>query len=197
MSKYEKIDELLKQNNGYLFTSEVEQNGISRTYLAKYVKDNGLEKVAKGIYISPDTWEDELFILQSKYSKVVFSGETALYLHGLIDREYSEINVTVPPHFNRTRLCEQGIVVKQESSQIYEMGIIELEDNFGNIIRTYNKEKCICNLIKNRKNVEVQQFQTAMRTYMRDTSREMSRLFMYAEKMKIKEELMKYVEVML
>ena len=156
-----------------------------------------MEKVAKGIYISPDTWKDELYILQNKYSKVVFSGETALYLNGLIDREYSEINVTVPPHFNRTRLCEKGIVVKQESSEIYEMGIIELEDNFGNIIRTYDKEKCICNLIKNRKNVEVQHFQTAMRPYMKDTSRKMSRLFLYAERMKIKEELMKYVEVML
>ena len=51
MNKYEKLNELLKKGNGYLFTSEVEKNEISRTYMAKFVRDNNLEKVAKGIYI--------------------------------------------------------------------------------------------------------------------------------------------------
>ena len=31
MNKYEKLNELLKKGNGYLFTSEVEKNEISRT----------------------------------------------------------------------------------------------------------------------------------------------------------------------
>lgn len=197
MNKYEKLNELLQKGNGYLFTSEVEKNEISRTYMAKFVKDNNLEKVAKGIYISEDTWEDELYILQIRYPKIIFSGETALYLHGMIDREYSEINITVPPHFNRTRLCEQGVVVHQEKTEIYELGIVELQTDFGNTVRTYNREKCVCDMIKCRGNIEVQQFQTAMKTYMRDKSKEMSRLLMYAEKLKIKEEVMKYIEVML
>ena len=119
MNKYEKLNELLKKGNGYLFTSEVEKNEISRTYMAKFVRDNNLEKVAKGIYISEDTWKDELYILQIRYPRIVFSGETALYLHGMIDREYSEINVTVPPFFNRTRLCEQEVVVHQDKREIY------------------------------------------------------------------------------
>lgn len=197
MNKYEKLDELINKCNGYLFTSDVQKNGISRTYLARYVKENNLERVSKGIYISPSTWEDELFILQHNYSKVVFSGETALYLHGLIDREYSEINVTIPPNFNRTRLCEQGISVHQEKTEIYELGIIEKKTNLGNLVRVYNKEKCICEMLKNRKNIDVQHFQTAMKTYMHDKSKELSRLMFYAEKLKVKDELMKYIEVML
>ncbi len=196
MNKFEMLNELMWKQNGYLFTAEVEKKGISRTYLAKYVKENNLEKVAKGIYISEDTWKDELYVLQKRYAKIVFSGETALYLHGLIDREYSEISVTVPPLFNRTRLCEQGIIVHQDKTEVYELGIMELETSFGNKIRTYDKEKCICDMLR-RRNMEVQHFQTAMKTYMRDQSKEMSKLIGYAKKLKVREELMKYVEVML
>ena len=93
MTKFEEIDKLLEQNDGYLFSKDVEKAGISRTYLASYVKERGLEKVSKGIYISPDTWEDELYILQLRYPKVIFFGETALYLPEMIDREYSQITV--------------------------------------------------------------------------------------------------------
>ena len=197
MTKYEKLDELLEIGNGYLFTSDVEKNGISRTYLAKYVKEKGREKVAKGMYIAENAWEDELYILQCRYPRIVFCDETALYLHGLIDREYFDIHVTVPPKFNRTRLCEQGIVVRQEQMEQYLLGVVEIETNFGNRVRTYDRERCICDMIKNREVMEVQQFQTAMKTYMREQSKRMSRLMMYAKELKVREELMKYVEVML
>ena len=36
MNKYEYMTELLQENNVYLFTAQVENAGISRTYLAKY-----------------------------------------------------------------------------------------------------------------------------------------------------------------
>lgn len=89
MKKYEYMSELLQENNGYLFIEQVEKAGISRTYLAKFVQENHLENVAKGIYISQDTWADELYILQIRNPKIIFSGETALYLQSMIDREYS------------------------------------------------------------------------------------------------------------
>jgi len=36
-----------------------------------------------------DVWPDDLFILQQRNGAIIYSGETALYLHGLTDREYS------------------------------------------------------------------------------------------------------------
>ena len=43
----------------------------------------------------------------------------------------------------------------------------------------------------------MQQFQTAMKTFMRDKEKNMSRLIQYGEQLKIRDEIMKYVEVML
>ena len=196
MTKYEEIDKLLEQNDGYLFTKDVENVGISRTYLASYVKERGLEKVSIGIYISPDTWEDELYILQLRYPKVVFSGETALYIHGLIDREYSQITVTVPPRFNRTRLLSEGVVIHQEQEVSYNTGIIEIQTNFGNTVRVYDVEKTICDLVKLRGKIEVQHYQTAIKSYMRSKDKDLSRLIKYADALKVRDKIMKYVEVM-
>ena len=197
LNKYEYMGELLQENNGYLFTAQVEKAGVSRTYLAKFVQENHLEKVAKGIYISQDTWPDELYILQIRNPKIIYSGETALYLQGMIDREYTDICITVPPRFNQTRLRSKGVKVNQEKKSVYQLGIVEVETNYGNIVRTYNKERCICDIIKYRKKNEVQQFQTAMKTFMRDKEKNMSRLMQYGEQLKIRDEIMKYVEVML
>ncbi len=197
MSKYEYISELLRENNGYLFTAQVEKGGISRTYLAKYVQENHLEKIARGIYISEDTWEDELYILQLLNPMIIYSGETALYLQGMTDREYSDIYITVPPKFNQTRLRNKGVIVRQEKQSLYELGIVEVKTNYGNIVRTYNKERCICDTIKFRKKIEVQQYQTALKTFMYDKEKNMSRLIQYGQKLKIEDEIMKYIEVLL
>jgi hypothetical protein len=51
MTKFEEIDKLLEQNDGYLFSKDVEKAGIYRTYLTSYVKERRLERVSKGIYI--------------------------------------------------------------------------------------------------------------------------------------------------
>ena len=144
LNKYEYMSELLQKNNGYLFTTQVEKAGISRTYMAKFVQENHLEKVAKGIYISQDTWADELYILQIRNPKIIYSGETALYLRGMIDSEYTDICITVPPRFNQTRLRSKGVIVHQEKQSVYQLGIVDVKTNYGNTVRTYNKERCIC-----------------------------------------------------
>lgn len=197
MNKYEQMRNLLQENNGYMFTAQVEKVGISRTYLAKFVRENNMEKVAKGIYISSDTWLDELYVLQICNPKIIYSGVTALYLQGMIDREYTDICVTVPPKFNQTRLRSKGVIVHQEKFEMYQLGIAEIQTNYGNVVRTYDKERCICDIIKNRGNIEIQQFQTAMKTFMHDKTKNMSRLMLYGERLKIRDEIMKYVEVML
>lgn len=115
----------------------------------------------------------------------------------MIDREYTDICITVPPRFNQTRLRNKGVIVHQQKAAIYQLGIVEVKTNYGNVVRIYNKERCICDIIKNRENIEVQQFQAAMKTFMRDKTKDMSRLMWYGEQLKIRDEIMKYVEVML
>ena len=47
-----------------------------------------------------------------------------------------------------------------------------------------------------RRNVEVQNFQTAIKDYMLGKDKKLSRLVEYAERLGIRDEVMKYVEVL-
>ena len=58
MNKKEKLDNMLCEKNGVLQTADVIEAGISKTYFMEYAKKMELECVAKGIYLSPDAWED-------------------------------------------------------------------------------------------------------------------------------------------
>ena len=93
MTKKEQLLELVKKCGGYLDISEAQKLGISRAYLQEYIKTNEFERVAYGLYKSPDVWTDELYILSLKNEKAVCSFETALMLHGLTEREPAEIFV--------------------------------------------------------------------------------------------------------
>ena len=198
MTKNEKIKNFIEKYNGYLVTSLLNQEDISKTYIAKFIKEHNLEKVYRGIYITDDVWIDELFVLQQRNNSIIYSGETALYLHGLIDKEYSSICVTVPQGYNASHLKNSNyqVQVKYNSSELYKLGICEVKSISGNFVKTYDQDRCICDLIINRRKYDVQLFQTAIKEYMSTKDKKLSRLIFYAEKMKIRDEVMKYVEVL-
>lgn len=196
MTKTALLEQLIEENHGYLLTSLAEKSRISRTSVMKYVREHDMEKVAQGIYITDDVWLDELYILQIRNPSVIYSGETALYLHGLIDREYTEICITVPNGYNATRLKAANVQAKYVPKEIHDMGACSVLSSSGNMVRAYNKERCICELIKDRKKYEVQNFQTAVKDYMAGKEKNLSRLMEYAEKLRIRDEVMKYVEVL-
>jgi predicted transcriptional regulator of viral defense system len=157
-----------------------------------------MEKVSRGVYITDEVWPDELFILQQRNSAIIYSGETALYLHGLTDREYSSVCVTVPQGYNASHLKNNGynVSVKYATPDSYKMGICEIPSSSGNRVKVYDKERCICDLIMYRNKYEVQVFQTAIKEYMASKDKKLSQLIIYADMLGIRDEVMKYVEVL-
>ena len=196
MSKSEKLEELIDENHGYLITSQAVQRGFTKPFISKYIKEHKMEKAAHGIYNSEDVWQDELFILQTRNQMIIYSGETALYLHGLTDREYSKICFTVPSGYNVSHMKNVNKDVRYVQKDIYELGVCMVESVSGNLVKAYDMEHCICDLVKYRSSYEVQTFQTAMKEYMTHTQKDLSRLVAYAKKFGMRDEVMKYVEVM-
>ncbi|MCK9268416.1 MAG: type IV toxin-antitoxin system AbiEi family antitoxin domain-containing protein, partial [Alkaliphilus sp.] len=87
MNYRDRLEELIDNNDGLILTKEVEKAGIPRQYLTIFTKENKLERVAQGVYLTPDTFDDEMYRIQAKNQRAIFSHETALYLHDLTDRD--------------------------------------------------------------------------------------------------------------
>lgn len=197
LKKYELLDQILNDGNGFLKTSTVLSNHISKPTLAKYVRDRGLKRAAHGIYVSEDAWPDEYFLLSLQNTKIIFSHESALYLYSLMDREPSGVTVTVPKGYNSTKLVEKGIRVFHIKAEWYEMGLTSVNTIFGNEVPVYDRDRTICDIIRRKKDVEIQTFQTAMQEYMRSKDKNLNNLMKYAAALGIEKEVKTYTEVML
>jgi len=197
MSKFETLDNILKNNNGYLKTADVVGAGISKTYLGEYVRERGLERVSYGIYMSEDAWEDSLFIIQTRYPAAIFSHETALHLLNLAEREPSEYSLTLKSGTNSTALNKEGVRVYKIRNELFEEGLIQVESPFGNALRVYNAERTICDLIRSRRNIEIQDLQSAVKGYVKRKSKNIPLLMRYAELFSVEKIIRQYLEVLL
>lgn len=197
MTKQELMDSIVEKNNGYLTTAEVVANGISKAYLLEYAQKRKLSRIAQGVYMSEDTWRDELYIISLRNKGTVFSHETALYLHGLMECEPLRISLTVAQKYNATHLRKRGCKVYTVTEDRFGLGQTTAETGFGNIVKVYDMDRTVCDIIKNKNNMDIQIFQTAVKEYMKNSRKNLSNLINYARFLKIENTVRMYTEVLL
>ena len=128
---------------------------------------------------------------------IVFSHETALFLHGLSDRELFHPIVTVRRGYNASQMKNEYVKVHTIIANWFDIGITTVETTAGNTIRVYDKERCICDIIRNKKNMDIQVFTVAMNTYFRDRDKDIYKLSKYASVFGIEDRVRQYTEVLL
>jgi len=197
MKSYEQIEKLIKGNNGVIQTSEVVTAGISKPTFYEYVKEMKMEQIAQGIYIAEDAWVDSMYLLHLQYGQVIFSHETALYLHDLADREPVKKSVTVKSGYNTSRLKRSEIQVFTIKKDLHELGKTDLQTSFGNMVPVYDMERTICDIVRSRSKIEIQTFQDALKQYVRRKDKNLPKLMKNASIFHVDHVLMKYLEVLL
>jgi predicted transcriptional regulator of viral defense system len=147
------------------------------------VREGKLERVSRGTYVTPDTFEDEMYTIQIKRQKVIFSHETSLFLHELTDRDPLELSVTIPYGYNGSSLRESGIKVYTVKKSLHLLGVMEVETLFGRTIKAYNKERTICDIARNRNNMDIAILNEAIRRYLESKNKNISLLLRYAKEL--------------
>lgn len=197
MTKYEEIIEMINKFAGYVKTSQIIDAGISKTYFKEVIEKEGLEKVANGIYASQDTLIDELYVNCLVSKNIIYSNETALYLHGLMEKEPSTVNITVPRNYNANNFRKKGFKIFTVSDELLKLGEMKIKTNFGNEVRVYDIDRTICDIIKMKEKMDIQVFQTAIKEYMLNKSKNLNNLIIYSQKMNIEKKVRMYTEVLL
>lgn len=193
--KYEtEILELMKKNNGIITTKEIEKKGIHRDNLSKLYKKDAIDKIAQGLYILKDVLIDEYYIYQLKHPEVIFSHDSALYFHDMTERTPENIVVTVPQGYYDKKKPD-NIQLHYVKKEILNMGVIETKTNFGNIIRIYDVERTICDIIKKQEQFDPEQWGKTMRNYFFHSKVDYEKLIRYANKMGIYKKVEPYIGV--
>lgn len=178
-----RLNAILDSNEGQLTFSEASAAGISKDAFYRYVKEKGLTKHGRGLYLSEDALPDEFALLQARFPKAIFSHDTALFLHEMSEREPIPLSVSVDSGYNSPTLRDQGVHIHYVKPEWYGLGICDVKTPDGNIVRAYDKERTICDLIRNKNGVDVTEFNYALKTYATSKDKNLACLSEYARTM--------------
>lgn len=197
-SAWDKIYHTAEENGGHLTTKQAEASGVSRPMLTRFVESGKLVRVSRGHYILADSVPDEFALLQARSSRVIFSHGTALFFWGLSDRVPHLLDVTVPQGMNTTAIKRDNATVRFHYVQpsVFDLGKTETVSPQGNKIVLYDKERCICDLIRARKHTDMQIYSQAIKDYFAG-SVNARKLLKYGKQFGIEDKIRTYMEVLL
>lgn len=193
MNDYNKIEKLIKKNNGILYATDIEKNDINRYYVRKMIEDKYIKRVLHGIYALIDKNINEFWLMNERYKKGIFSHNTALYFHELTDRTPLKLDMTFPSNI---RVNDEYLRTHYIKPDKHELGLTTMEIEPGVKITLYNVERTICDIIRDKNKIDPQTFNTALKEYSKIKYKKLHVLYKYAKEFNIELKLQQYMEVL-
>ena len=179
----------------YLSTEQLMCQHIPFSMIDRWLSSSAIEKVDRGVYCIPGTPKDELALIQYRYDKCIFSGITALNIHGLSDHMSESYHVSFPQGYNPSSLknCGWNLSITRSVPKIYGLGATTIETPLGNEIRVYDEERSLCEILRG-KGMPPFIVNTAMKRYFSRPDKDVRLLTEYAEQLHVKDRIARYSE---
>ncbi len=191
------LRQLSGQGGGIISTRAAEAAGISRAMLSKLYRDGKLQRIAMGQYALADGMPDDFLSISLRTEYLVFSHETALYLHGISDRTPFVYSVTVPSEKIPSPSLRSECKVYYVRQELFELGRETAQTPFGNSVPCYNLERTLCDILRSRNKMSTETFLSALRQYAASPEKNLNRLNQYAKQMGLTNLVRQYLEVLL
>ena len=195
MKEQAKILSLVSES-GMITSKQVRDAGIHPHYLQMLVRSGKLQLVSRGIYMCSDIWEDEIFLYQQRYQRGVYSHDTALYLHNYSDRTPIKYTMTFPTNYHSSSLAAEPLIIHRTLQKNYELGLIKLRSPSGNMLKVYDLERTLCDIVRG-SGCDIQIITDAMKRYAASQNKDIHKLIQYAEQLRVKPKILRYMEVLL
>lgn len=195
MEKKNQIFESMDENSGFLTYQQVLEKELSYKSLLNMVSEEQVVVEEKGLYRLSDTYLDEWFVLQHRFSKGIYSLDTALWLHGLTLTVPFEVSMSFPYGTNTKNIKEGGVrpVILRSN---YEAGIVDLERLPGQTVRVYELERTLVECLRPIYHIDIQVVAPAFQAYFKSGTINLSKLFQYAKIFRVEKKLQSYLEVL-
>jgi len=194
---YKDLKILIERNEGIISAGELLKAGVDRVKLYELLAKGILAKESHGNYALADDEPDEYLIIQKRSDKLIYSHGTALFLHGMSDRVPHVLDITVPQGDNVSRIKKtyQHTRFHYCKKDLWNLGIVNVNTPMGYSVRAYDPERCICDLIKDKDNVDRQIYIQAMQEYFKGKCNP-RKVIKYAKELNVEPEVRTYMEVL-
>lgn len=197
MDYMDTLSAIAKTNGGIIETRNASQQGVSKAMLCKMCKEEKIYRIANGQYIIADDIQDELLSISKRSGNIIFSHETALFLHGISDRTPFEHTITAPSGCTPSSAIKSACKVYYIKPELFELGKTVLKTPSGNDVPAYDLERTICDVIRSRNKLGTETFLAALKLYAANRKKDLNKLDYYAKKMRASNILRQYLEVLL
>ena len=140
------------QENLIITNKEAEKLGYTRRNLSELTKRGQIERLRPGLYQLKGKVIDDFVLISSNSNRIIFSHQTALYLHDLSDRTPNVFHISVPQGYNASHIKKryEDLQVHYVKKDLYELGKTEIKSPQGNLIPVYDIDQTICDIIIDR-----------------------------------------------
>lgn len=191
------LTDIAQENGGIITTKIAEGKGISRAMLSKMFKEEKIHRIAKGQYILEEELQDEMLSISKRSEYVIFSHETALFLHAISDRTPFEHTITAPSGIVPSAMIRTECKVYYIKPELFELGKTEMKTPAGNLVPVYDLERTICDVIRSRSRIGTETFLAALKAYADSPKKDLNKLYQYAKQLRVSKVLRQYLEVLL
>ena len=197
MSDLNKILELTKKNGGYITTKEITSQNLNKMALKRLCDKNFLKRISTGHYSLPNMINDDYYKIISKSKNAIFSYTTALFLHNLSDRTPLYFDITVPRGYGGSLQNIDTVSLHYVDISLLTLGLEIIKSPLGREIKCYNMERTICDIIKDKKNIDKEIYTKALKWYAERKDKDLLKLAIYSKKLKIEKEVAEIMQVIL
>lgn len=197
MCDSEKILELVHNNNGYITTKEVVDNKLNKMALKRLCDSGILERISTGYYSLPNIINDDYYKIISKSKNAIFSYTTSLFLHNLSDRTPLYFDITVPCGYGGPLQNIDVVLLHYVDNNILNLGVETIKSPFGMNIKCYDIERTICDIIKDKNNIDKEIYIKALKWYAERKDKDISKLAKYSKCLNVEKEVAEIMQVIL
>ena len=190
---------LFSTHNYVMTTAELT---ASKLYYAdiKQLLDEGLiERVRRGYYHwTQDYGESEVVIINRLFPDAVLCMETALFYYRYSDRNPAEWNFAIDKNVSkrRTKIDYPFIKAYRVESELVTLGETEGEID-SHKVRIYDRDRTICDVLRNRNKMDREIFNKAVQGYVKDTKKNIPNLMEYAKVLRVQTRVKELIGVWL
>lgn len=190
------IENLFRDNHGVMTSKELIDNGVTYYTIRNLLSSGYITKVKKGIYTISHETESELGLVKKLIPSGVICMQSAAIIYDYTSKVPLRYHISIDNKSKINLPDYPKIKLYYWSKAQRDLGIDKISHN-GIDIRIYNKEKTICDYIKFRNKLDYSEVKEVLKSYIRDTDRNISQLKKYSKELRISTVLDHYLESMI
>ncbi|MDH6364528.1 hypothetical protein M2139_001481 [Enterococcus sp. PF1-24] len=182
------VREVFDKYNGTLPVKFAIKHGIGEGTLRKAYERGDIERPKRGVYLLPESLEDDYLAIQSQYNRGVFSHESALNLYGYTTDNPFYYYMTFPRGYHSKQFKKSLIRPTYIDEKYYSIGLIETESWHGNKVLAYDKERTILDMLVS-SHAHPYVVEEMLEEYAWEERKNLDNLYKYAELLNRQEQL--------